>query len=274
MNPGDDASFQSLTQQISDVEGLALHAYKEKCLRRRIAVRMRARGVHTYQDYQSLLQQHPEEYPKLRDSLTINVTKFYRNAATWESLADSVLPDLFQAREGRVRVWSAGCASGEEPYTLAMVFADLADRLARRKWLNRVTIDATDIDRQCMARAETARYRPTVFEEAPDHFREEYCVPVDDEYQVIPRLRALVQVRHVDLMRDPPLTSEYDLVVCRNVVIYFDRPTQEQLYQTFADVLPKEKGVLVLGKVETLFGPVQKRFTLLDVRERIYRRCA
>ena len=149
-----------------------------------------------------------------------------------------------------------------------------SDLLARRQWLNRVTIDATDIDRQCMALAEAARYRPTVFEEAPDHFREEYCVPVDDEYQVIPQLRSLVQVRHVDLMRDPPLTSEYDLVVCRNVVIYFDRPTQEQLYQTFADVLPEEKGVLVLGKVETLFGPVQKQFTLLDVRERIYRRCA
>jgi chemotaxis protein methyltransferase CheR len=274
MNPGDDASFQALTQQISDAEGLALHAYKEKCLRRRIAVRMRAQGVHTYQDYQSVLQHHPEEYPKLRDSLTINVTKFYRNAATWESLADTVLPELFQAREGHVRVWSAGCASGEEPYTLAMVFADLADRLAHRLWLNRVTIDATDIDRQCMARAEVARYRLTAFEEAPDHFRDEYCRPVGDEFEVVPSLRELVRVRHLDLMRDPPLATAYDLVVCRNVVIYFDRPTQEQLYHTFADVLPEKKGVLVLGKVETLFGPVQKRFTLLDVRERIYRRCA
>lgn len=274
MNPGDDASFQALTQQISDAEGLALHAYKDKCLRRRIAVRMRARGIHTYEDYQSLLRQHPEEYHKLRDSLTINVTKFYRNAATWESLADTVLPELFLAREGHVRVWSAGCASGEEPYTLAMVFADLAERLARRVWLKRVTIDATDIDHQCMALAEAARYRPTSFEEAPDHFREEYCRQVEEGYEVIPSLRALVQVRQVDLMRDAPLAPEYDLVVCRNVVIYFDRTTQEQLYQTFADVLPEERGVLVLGKVETLFGPVQKRFTLLDVRERIYRRCA
>jgi len=274
MNPGDDASFQALTQQISDVEGLALHSYKEKCLRRRIAVRMRAQGVHTYHDYQSMLRQHPEEYPKLRDSLTINVTKFYRNAATWESLADTVLPELFQEREGRVRIWSAGCSSGEEPYTLAMVFADLASRLSRRTWLDRVAIDATDIDRQCMVQAEVARYRSTAFEEAPGHFREEYCRPVDDGHEVIPSLRALVQVRHLDLMRDPPLRAEYDLVVCRNVVIYFDRPTQEHLYHKFADVLPEEKGVLVLGKVETLFGPVQKRFTLLDVRERIYRRCA
>jgi chemotaxis methyl-accepting protein methylase len=274
MNPGDDASFQALTQQISDVEGLALQSYKEKCLRRRIAVRMRARGVHTYQDYQSMLREYPEEYPKLRDSLTINVTKFFRNAATWESLADKVLPELFQEREGRVRVWSAGCASGEEPYTVAMVLADLARRLARPTWLDRVTIDATDIDRRCLVQAEAARYRSTAFEEAPDHFREEYCRPVDDGYEVVPSLRSLVRVRHVDLMRDPPLVAEYDLVVCRNVVIYFDRPTQETLYHKFADVLPEEKGVLVLGKVETLFGPVQKRFKLLDVRERIYRRCA
>ena len=91
---------------------------------------------------------------------------------------------------------------------------------------------------------------------------------------MIPSLRSLVQVRHLDLMRDPPLLAEYHIVVCRNVVIYFDRPTQENLYHKFADVLLEEKGVLVLGKVETLFGPVQKRFKLLDVRERIYRRCA
>jgi chemotaxis methyl-accepting protein methylase len=267
----DDAGFEALTQRISESQGLALHAYKQKCLRRRIAVRMRACGVHTYQDYQEVLERQPDEYQHLKDSLTINVTKFYRNASTWDRLAESVLPTVFLEREGVVRVWSAGCASGEEPYTLAMIFADLADRLDRRSWLSRVTIDATDIDRECLLRAERARYRPGAFEEAPAHYRDEYCQPVEDELEVVPRIRDLVHVSRLDLMRETPRRSGYDLVVCRNVVIYFDRPNQERLYHAFADVLPAD-GVLVLGKVETLMGPVQKRFTLLDVRERIYRR--
>ena len=271
MNAGDDASFQALTQRISHVEGLALHAYKQKCLRRRIAVRMRACGVHTYGDYQDILDQQPEEYHALKDSLTINVTKFYRNASTWESIADSVLPDLFLAREGHVTVWSAGCASGEEPYTLAMLFADIAERRDRRMWLSRVSIDATDIDRECLQRAEEGVYRASAFDEAPEHYREEFCEPVDDGYRVVQRIRDLVNARYLDLTRVEPPRPHYDLVVCRNVVIYFDRPTQERLYHAFADVLPDD-GVLVLGKVETLLGSVQKRFNLLDVRERIYHR--
>lgn len=271
MSPGEDASFLALTQTISAGAGLALHAYKEKCLRRRIAVRMRARGAHTYDDYRSVLAADPEEYQRLKDTLTINVTKFYRNPETWDSLSDSLLPELFTAREGNIHVWSAGCASGEEPYTLAMVFADLAERLGRRTWLSRVHIDATDIDRRCLIRATAARYPGGAFEDAPERFREEYCRPVGDEFEVDARLRSLVQVHSLDLMREPPVAQSYDLIMCRNVVIYFDRPTQEKLYHTFAELLPDD-GLLVLGKVETLFGPAQKRFTLLDVRERIYRR--
>jgi chemotaxis protein methyltransferase CheR len=270
MNAGDEGSFQTLTQTISQGAGLALHAYKQKCLRRRIAVRMRACGVHTYEAYQSLLAETPDEYQRLKDTLTINVTRFYRNPETWESLADTILPALFQAREGNVRVWSAGCASGEEPHTLAMLFADQSERLGRRHWLDRVHIDATDIDRECLVRAGAGRYSASAFDEAPERYREEYCLAVGDEYEVIPRLRSMVHVQYLDLIRDAPLHSAYDLIVCRNVVIYFDRPTQLELFQSFADVL-SEDGALVLGKVETMFGEAQKRFTLLDIRERIYR---
>ena len=269
MNAGDEASFQALTQSISQGAGVALHAYKEKCLRRRIAVRMRACGVHTFEAYRSFLFDEPDEYQRLKDALTINVTRFYRNPETWESLADTVLPTLFQAREGHVQVWSAGCASGEEPHTLAMLFADQAERLDRRHWLERVRIDATDIDRECLVRAEAGRYPASAFDEAPAHHRDEYCQPVGDEYEVERRLRSLIRVHTLDLIRDQPIHSPYDLIVCRNVVIYFDRPTQLQLFNVFADSL-REDGALVLGKVETMFGEAQKRFTLLDVRERIY----
>ena len=120
---------------------------------------MRACGVHTYEDYRMLLDRSPNEYERLRDALTINVTRFYRNAETWNLLRRDVLPALLDRRRGEVRVWSAGCSSGEEPYTLAMLAADHLDRAGRGDELARLTIDATDIDRASLDRAQAARYR-------------------------------------------------------------------------------------------------------------------
>ena len=124
----DDAAFAALARQIAQTSGFTVEAYKDKCIRRRIAVRMRACGVHTYEDYRALLDRSPAEYERLRDALTINVTRFYRNAETWSLLRRTVLPALFDHPRVDVRVWSAGCASGEEPYTLAVLAADLLDQ--------------------------------------------------------------------------------------------------------------------------------------------------
>ena len=118
---------------------------------------MRACGVHTYDDYRALLDRSPGEYERLRDALTINVTRFYRNAETWNLLRRDVLPVLLDAPRIEVRVWSAGCASGEEPYTLAMLAADHLDRAGRGDELARLTVDATDIDRASLDRAQAAR---------------------------------------------------------------------------------------------------------------------
>ena len=228
----DDAAFALLARQISRTSGFALEAYKDKCIRRRIAVRMRACGVHTYDDYRALLERSPGEYERLRDALTINVTRFYRNAETWNLLRRDILPALLDAPRIDIRAWSAGCASGEEPYTLAMLAADHLDRAGRGHELARLTVDATDIDRACLERARAATYR---------------------------------------LSREPPLREDYDLILCRNVVIYFDRQMQERLFRTFAEALAPG-GHLILGKVETLFGPARDRLTLVDPRERVYRR--
>ena len=122
----DELGFKALTQKISRARGVSCDAYKDKCMRRRIAVRMRARSVHTYDDYSRLLDQDAHEYELLLDALTINVTKFYRNPETWNALATPYLADLWRARRGQLRVWSAGCASGEEPYTLAVLLAETA----------------------------------------------------------------------------------------------------------------------------------------------------
>ena len=269
----EDAEFAALARQIATGSGFAVGAYKDKCIRRRIAVRMRACGVHTYDAYRTLLAGSPLESERLRDALTINVTRFYRNEETWSLIRRAVLPVLLDRRRAELRAWSAGCASGEEPYTLAVLAADHLDRAGRGDDLARVTIDATDIDRICLERARAGSYRPEGLAELPDALADRYFEPDGAGRRVVERVRRRVQVRELDLSREPPPGAGYDLVLCRNVVIYFDRPTQERLFQVFADALVPG-GFLVLGKVETLFGPARDRLTLIDPRERVYRRPA
>jgi chemotaxis methyl-accepting protein methylase len=267
----DDPAFAALARKISGA-GFAVEAYKDKCVRRRIAVRMRACGVHTYADYQALLERSPTEYERLRDALTINVTRFYRNADTWNLLRRDLIPRLCAA-SGEIRVWSAGCSSGEEAYTVAILAAEHLDRAGRSTELDRLVVDATDVDRSSLERAQAARYRPENLAEMPPELVDRYLEPVGPELQVVARVRRRVLVRRVDLNSSPAPRRDYHMVVCRNVLIYFDRPMQERLLQTFTDSLVPG-GYLVLGKVETLFGTVRDRLLLVDPRERVYRRPA
>jgi chemotaxis protein methyltransferase CheR len=267
----DERSFRALTHKISRARGLACDSYKERCLRRRIAVRMRARGVHSFDDYGRLLDQDAKEYDLLVDTLTINVTKFFRNLETWRALA-SRLTELWTARGGNVRVWSAGCASGEEPYTVAVALAETARRLGQDALLPRARVDATDIDRSSLERTRTAEFADVAFSEMPPELARRYFT-ADPPRRPVPELQRIVRVIKHDLTSEPAPAPPYDLVVCRNVVIYFDRAMQERLFTLFTDAL-EPGGVLLLGKVETLFGPARERLVLEDPRERIYRKAA
>jgi chemotaxis methyl-accepting protein methylase len=268
----DAGAFRALTEKISQARGMSCDAYKERCLRRRIAVRMRARGVHTFDDYASLLDRDAREYDLLLDALTINVTKCYRNPETWTALADTYLPPVWRARRGEVRAWSAGCASGEEPYTLAVVFAETARALAQDALLGRCRVDATDIDRVSLERTRAAEFTEAALSELPPALARRYFPPGAPGLprSPLPALRQLVRVVRHDLTREPPPAPPYDLIVCRNVVIYFDRPTQERVFETFVRALAPG-GLLVLGKVETLFGPAREALLVADPRERVYR---
>jgi chemotaxis methyl-accepting protein methylase len=269
MTLADDPGFALLRERLAGHALPPLDMYKDRCLRRRLAVRMRACGVKTLTEYAALLGKKPEEVSRLLATLTINVTQFFRNPGAWERLAE----ELAITADRGVTAWCAGCASGEEPYTLAMLLADMRERSGAARRPERVRIDATDVDEKCLQAARDAVYQPASFSEAPAAMVQRWTIEEGDRRRVHETARALVRVLRHDLGRDDPPGPPYDLVICRNVVIYFERDAQERLFMTFADAL-KPGGLLFLGKVEMLYGPARARFVNVDGRERIYRRAA
>ena len=263
----EDDGYVGLTNKITRERGFGCASYKEKCVRRRIAVRMRARGVLTFAEYAHVLDRDVHEYELLLDALTINVTKFFRNPETFAAIDRELVPALYARVEPQLRIWSAGCASGEEPYSLAMLMHRYAAAEGRR--FDRVKVLGTDLDRASLAAAERAVYlEPTLSDTSPD-MRQMYF-SIQSPYRIHGDVRARVHFRRHDLLREP-FPEPQHLIVCRNVIIYFDRATQEALFERFAAAL-LPGGFLVLGRVETLFGPARTRFAPVDSRERLFRR--
>ena len=265
-----DAGFGALTAKIARERGFACGNYKESCLKRRIAVRMRARGVHRYADYAVVLDGDAAEYEKLLDALTINVTKLWRNPETWNAIERVVAPALLTRTDRPLRVWSAGCASGEEPYSIAMAFLNAAATMGDPARARRVQVVGTDIDARSLDAARTATYDEAAFVDMPAGMRDRWFEP-GSPARVAAAVRALVTVERRDLLEQAPPPGPWHLIVCRNVIIYFDRASQERLFHQFHDALVPG-GFLVLGKVETLFGEKRTLFTSVDSRERIFTR--
>jgi chemotaxis protein methyltransferase CheR len=268
----DDASFRELTAKISRERGFGCASYKEKCLRRRIAVRMRSRGVHTYADYAALLDRDPVEYDRLLDALTINVTKLFRNADAYAALASQVIPVLWRETPDRIRVWSAGCSAGQEPYSLAVLFHQYAAESGEADHFDRVDILGTDIDRTILAAAQRAEFAEADFAETSATVRARYFRG-GPRYTVAPEVKEVVRFEVHDLLSDPPPGEAFDLICCRNVLIYFDRESQERIFGKFHSALVPG-GYLMLGKVETLLGAWRRALAPVDARERIFRRPA
>lgn len=268
--PVDDAGFRALTAKIAAERGFGCANYKDGCLRRRIAVRMRARGAPDFSAYRALLDHDPAEYDLLLDALTINVTKLYRDAEVWGTVAKLVLPTLWAVDTPKLEIWSAGCASGEELYTLAALVHHHAERTASLERLRRVHILGSDIDRASLDAARRGSYPTEAFAEMPVELRTRYF-SATSPHLAAPELRALVEVERRDLLSEPAPVTALQLITCRNVVIYFDRPSQEPLIRRFHDALAPG-GFLVLGKVETLMGASRALFEAVDHRNRIFRR--
>lgn len=264
----EDRGFERLKEKIRRERGFQCQLYRDKCLRRRLLARMRACGVRTPDEYGEVLDRTPEEYTRLLDALTINVTKFFRNPETWEAIHTIVLPELFR-RPGPIRVWSAGSASGEEPYTLAILMLEWAHAHGRRGRLRNVTIVGTDIDRESLTRAEAAEYAEPALAETPAEVRERWFEG-GPPYRLSPAVRGLVRFERADLLTGaPPFNAR--LILCRNVIIYLDREAQAKVYRGFVEAL-EPGGFLVLGRVETLSADVRRELETMDSRERIFRR--
>jgi chemotaxis protein methyltransferase CheR len=268
-----DDGFRDLTEKITRESEFRCTSYKDRCVRRRIAVRMRARGTETYADYSRLLDADGAEYGHLLDTLTVNVTRFFRNPTTYTAVAQRVVPDLW-ARGDRIDVWSAGSASGEEAYSVAALFYEHSRALGQLAHIGRVSVIGSDIDRASLDAAQSAMYLPASFSETPPELLEQLFPPqADGRRTVLPAIRAMTRFERRDLLRDPAPMEAFDLVMCRNVVIYLDRATQEVLLDMLCDSL-RPGGYLVMGNVETLFGTARQRVQPIDAHERIYRKRA
>lgn len=265
----EDEEFGALLAKISAERGFRCQSYKEKCLRRRIGVRLRARGVQGYAAYSQLLDGDAREYEKLLDTLTINVTKLFRNWETYEVLASHVVPAIWQVTGPSLNVWSAGSSSGEEAYSLAILLHRHAKAQAELGRLGRVQVLGTDIDRASLLQAARGTFAEASFADTPPDLRASYFT-ASVPHTVDPAVAAMVRFERRDLINEDAPPGQH-LIACRNVLIYFDRDTQERLFHRFHDALVPG-GYLVLGKVETLLGPTRSLFEAVDARERIFQR--
>lgn len=267
----DDQYFKVLLDKIHQDHGLELHDYRSKCLGRRIQSRLRATGNISLKEYIDLLDSDPEEYKKLLDAITINVTEFFRNPTVFTRVRELVLPELIKRKkeEGKkfIRVWSAGCSSGEEAYTMAIL---LSEFLGQDLDGFTVKIIGTDIDKKVLEKAILGEFEPEMLKEVPPNLLKKYFVPSGRNYIVSDRLRMLTRFQHHNLVNDHPLIN-IDIILCRNVVIYFTRDLTAAVYAGFYEAL-SDKGYLVLGKVEALWGEINRYFKAVDQKERIYQK--
>jgi two-component system CheB/CheR fusion protein len=246
--------------------GFDFTGYKRPSLTRRITKRMQAIGVTSYDEFIELLERDPVEFEQLCNTILINVTAFFRDGVPWDALSSDILPRLADVKRNgeQIRVWSAGCASGEEAYTLAMV---LAEALGEQAFRERVKIYATDVDEQALTTARHATYAARDIDGIPPPLVERYFERHDNRYTFRKDLRRLVIFGRNDLIQDAPI-SRIDLLVCRNTLMYFNAQTQSKVLSRFHFAL-MDKGYLFLGRAETLLAH-NTLFAPVDLKKRIF----
>lgn len=269
-SPEHNPEFEALLSYLKRSRGFDFTGYKRTSLMRRIERRLQAVNVESYADYIDYLEVDPEEVSHLFDTILINVTNFYRDPPMWEFIASDIIPQILASKkpDEQIRVWSAGCASGEEAYTIAIL---LAEALGVEAYRARVKIYASDVDDQALMQARQASYSSRQVTGVHAPLLDKYFEPMDQRYIFRKDLRrAIIFGRH-DLMQDAPI-SRIDLLICRNVLMYFNAEAQAKILSRFHFAL-NDTGFLFLGKAEMLFTHANL-FQPVDLRRRVFKKVA
>jgi two-component system, chemotaxis family, CheB/CheR fusion protein len=270
LNGETEESFEALLHYMRDSRGFDFTGYKRTSLMRRVRQRMDRIGSEAYEQYLDVLQASSDEFAALFNTILINVTSFFRDPPAWEYLQREVIPAMLAERgpTSSIRVWSAGCASGQEAYSLAMV---LAEALDTEEFRQRVKIYATDVDEHALTEGRAASYDAKAVESVPPEMLERYFEYANGRYGFRKDLRRAVIFGRNDLVRDAPI-SRVDLLTCRNTLMYLNADTQRNVLGRLHFAL-SPLGTLFLGNAEMLLSHTD-RFTPLSLQNRVFRKAA
>ncbi|HEX5583217.1 CheR family methyltransferase [Gaiella sp.] len=263
-----DRDFDELLLMLKESRGFDFTGYKRSTLERRVNRRMTVVGLSTFAEYRDYLELEPEEFSQLFDSMLINVTSFFRDPLAWQALRERVIPELLSAKGAKapVRVWSAGCATGEEAYTLAII---LAEAMGADQFRERVKIYATDLDEDALQQARTGTYETSTLAGVPEELVNTYFEVAGTKRAFRRDLRRQVIFGRNNLTHDAPI-SRVDLLAARNMLMYFNAETQASIVRRFHFAL-SYPGYLFLGKAEMLLNH-SDRFQPVDLRKRLFRK--
>ena len=265
-----DTDFNSLRQLVSEHTGISLSEKKSELVYGRISKRLRALGMHCFGEYCDLLKNNPgDELEHFSNAITTNLTAFFREVHHFEYLAQQVVPLLLErnSKTRRLRIWSAGCSTGEEAYSIAITLREAIPNIDNLD----VRILASDLDTNVVQAGASGIYQDKRIEGLSDERRERWFQRgkgrQSDMVRVVPELRDMISFKQLNLMKDWPMKGLFDVIFCRNVVIYFDKPTQRILFERFDKILHPQSH-LFIGHSETL-SKINDSFQLID--KTIYR---
>jgi chemotaxis protein methyltransferase CheR len=261
----ENVAFQKLKKLLQENAGLNCNGYRDEYLKRRFDVRLRATNSGTYSKYLSYLRKNPGEYQLLLNDLTINYTMFLRDFDVYLYLEKVLFPKLFAA--SAIRIWSAGCATGEEPYSLAILVHEvLGQSLAN----HHVSIIASDIDKDALEKAARGKYLKKQLHGLSNSIIEKYFMVDGEQFRVKDFVKRIIHFEQQDLMKES-LHKSLDLILCRNVMIYFSKESQQKIHMNFFNAL-RDGGYFITGKSEMLSGEPSRKFQPIDVRCRVYQK--
>lgn len=237
-------TYEGFVKAFHPKSGLDLNFYKQNQMQRRILSFINSRGYKTYPEFLKVIDDDKEMYDAFFKHLTINVSQFFRDANQWTTLRETILPKLLAGKPS-LKLWSAGCSSGQEPYSLAITLVEYFPNI-------RFTITASDIDTNILQHAKEGLYKQNDFASTPPALLQKYFTTTDKGYQIKDSIKHHVTFLKQNLLTDR-FESGFDFVACRNVVIYFTEEAKEMLYKKFADSL-RPDGILFTGSTEHLFG--------------------